>query len=439
MAGLFSLLSTARDGMFAHTSALSVTGQNVAGVSTPGYVRRTAVLESSSTGVRVTGVTRSVDRFAAAQVSEQAGRLGAAVARAGPLERLEALVAPANGSISDHIDSLLEAFHHLALEPDNLAMRSSVLAGADRLATTFSDVSEGIRGLSAELSTLAETLVEDVNGRLARVAELDRAAYEGRARGDDVSSLLDQRDQAVREVAERVGGRVVPADDGTIVLFGAGTVLYEGGRAATLSVSIGTGGALSVKKDGGGPDLVVDSGSLGGVIEARDRDLAGVATRVKAFASDVAAAFNSIHVTGVGLDGVTGRALFNASGTALDPSVEGHPERLAAAPNATSLPAGNDIAILLARAGEGTLAGGGTMTGRFSELAGAVGTLRASARDDEVTRQDSLATAEAVRESASGVSTDEEMIRLQQFQRGFEASMRVLSTVNDLFDTLMRL
>ena len=67
MGGLFSLLGVARDGIVAQTAALDVTGQNVAGANTPGFVKRTPILESiASGGVQVSGTARSFDRFTSA-------------------------------------------------------------------------------------------------------------------------------------------------------------------------------------------------------------------------------------------------------------------------------------------------------------------------------------------------------------------------------------
>ena len=82
MAGLFSILALARDGILAQTAALDITGQNVSGATTPGFVKRTPVLESiMSGGVQVTGTARSFDRFSYAQVVDQEGRLAAANAQ----------------------------------------------------------------------------------------------------------------------------------------------------------------------------------------------------------------------------------------------------------------------------------------------------------------------------------------------------------------------
>jgi flagellar hook-associated protein 1 FlgK len=50
-----------------------------------------------------------------------------------------------------------------------------------------------------------------------------------------------------------------------------------------------------------------------------------------------------------------------------------------------------------------------------------------------------LDQSEALRESISGVSTDDEMMDLTRFQKQFEANGKVIKTVTDLMDTVLQL
>src|SRR5262245_59315978 len=74
--GITNLLGFARDALTAQGFGLDVTGQNIANASTPGYVKRTALLETRAIGtvtyggVNVVGVGRSVDRFLDARAYE---------------------------------------------------------------------------------------------------------------------------------------------------------------------------------------------------------------------------------------------------------------------------------------------------------------------------------------------------------------------------------
>lgn len=452
MSSLFSLLSVARDGVLAQTAALDVTGQNVAGANTAGYVKRTPVLESvAGGGVMMSGAQRSFDRFSYAQLIDQSGRLSSATARATAMSDVEALLTPGSDHIGDRADALFDALHELATHPSDTAVRSSVLARAEWLASGFAETANGLDAFRGELTTRAADVAGEVNQRLTAVATLDQDILTAKGRGDDAADLLDRRDQLVREVADRVGARVVESAGGGITLFGAGTVLYEGGRAAQLSVTVDPGGLLKVQANRNGNLIDItgglQTGTLAGVRQARDFDIAGLQSSLDAYAKDLGDTINSIHVAGFSLDGSTGHNLFAPAATAqgaahamaLDAAMVGHPELLAASSSATGVPGGNDVAVKLAELARGPIAGGSTASERYAAIASAVGVLRTSTESEESMRQDTLATATALRESASGVSTDEEMIHLQQFQRAFEASTRVLSTISALFDSVMNI
>src|SRR5450755_584434 len=103
MSSLFGLLSLARDGIGAQSAGVDATGQNITNASTPGYVRRSAILEgnASNGGVQYKGVARSFDQFTFAAVVLEHGKSGAAGGRSDSLAQLEAVVAPQTGGVGD--------------------------------------------------------------------------------------------------------------------------------------------------------------------------------------------------------------------------------------------------------------------------------------------------------------------------------------------------
>jgi len=450
MASLFSILSIARDGVLAQTAALDVTGRNVAGANTPGYVRRTPVLESvASGGVRMAGTARSFDRFTYSQLVDQTGRLASARSRSTTLADVEVLLTPSTDHLGDRVDALFNAFHQLSAHPSDQAVRTSVLASAGWLAAGFSETADGLEGYRAELGARTNDLLHEVNAKLESLAVVDRSIASTKARGEDPADQLDARDRLVHEIAERVGGRAIEDPAGGLTVFGAGTVLYEGGRATTLTSTIDPDGMLRIQADRGSNVIdvtrAIDSGSLAGIRQARDVDMPALLASLDTFAKEISDAINAVHVAGTALDGSGGRPLFTPAATvkgaahamSIDAAMIDRPELLAAASGAGDLPGGNDVAVALARLATTAMAGGATATERYATMASRMGVMRNAAASEEMMREDTVATANALRESTSGVSTDEEMIHLQQFQRAYEASTRVLRTVDELFDSLM--
>ena len=75
-------------------------------------------------------------------------------------------------------------------------------------------------------------------------------------------------------------------------------------------------------------------------------------------------------------------------------------------------------------------------------LARIIGGLGVEARDakDNAARQGMVVTQfENLRDSTSGVSLDEELTFLIQFQRGYQAASRVITTVDEMFSTLINM
>jgi flagellar hook-associated protein 1 FlgK len=116
------------------------------------------------------------------------------------------------------------------------------------------------------------------------------------------------------------------------------------------------------------------------------------------------------------------------------------PRKIAAA-SAAGLPGDNTNALRiasLADAAVGSL-GGATFSGYYGGVVGKAGTLARDASDLQAF-DDSL-RAELVnrRESASGVSLDEEAVKLIAYQRAFEAGARMIKITDELLQTVLQL
>ncbi|HSO36132.1 MAG TPA: flagellar hook-associated protein FlgK [Labilithrix sp.] len=447
---LSGLLNIARSGILSQSGALGITGQNVTNATTAGYTKRVASLTPQvGGGVTFNGEIRTFDKFAYARVVQQTGLQSAADARSTALAGIEAIMAPTSGTIGDRATALMGSLTTLTAYPTDAAVRTDVLSKVADLASTVSSAAAALSDTSKGLLQQAQGVVSEINDRLGHIANLNQKIAEAQALGSDASSLRDERDQWVKEVGERVGVRTVEDPQGRVTLFGAGAVLVEGNKTNAMTLDLDANGKMRVTVASASKIDVtarLDSGSLGGLREARDVDLASAQAGLDSYAFDVANTINAVHASGFGSDGVTGRALFSVSATrlgaasslALDPNMDGHPERVAAAGSAAELPGGNSGARALANLSESDSFGGTTITNRFANLASDVGARKANAEAEKSLRDDTLSLATTMSESASGVSLDEEMIDMSKYQRAFEAASKVLQTANELLGNFLR-
>src|SRR5690606_8945957 len=114
----------------------------------------------------------------------------------------------------------------------------------------------------------------------------------------------------------------------------------------------------------------------------------------------------------------------------LHADVAGQPQRIAASSTITGLPGDANNALALSQMAHAKFAKGGTRTSAeaYGELVADIGTRRQSAQADAEVREAVAAQTLALKEAASGVNLDEEMVALAKYQRAYQAAARVLTT-----------
>lgn len=457
MSSLFSVLGTMSDAMMAQQTGLNVTGQNVANVNTPGYTEETAQLQTlpgmpgTQGGVQVAGVTSAFDQFTFAQVVEQSGLKGAADSRNEALGSAQNVLAPTGGGdIGSEMTAFFSAYSALAATPSDPSARAAVLSQATQLAQSISTTASGLQQQQAAMLAQAQGDAKNLNGELAQIAQLNTEIAQASGEGSNAPDLRTQQNALVTQVATMMGGQAVYDSSGSVTILAAGTTLVSGGNAATVSVDSGANGTMQITSslDGGQPSDItggVTSGTLGGILEARDTDIASSLSQLDQFAYSLANQVNSVQSAGYGLDGVSGRNLFSApaqvTGAAVnlsvDPSVANDPDAIAASSTAAGLPGGNDVADAMASLATQPLAGGGTPATQWASITANLGSAAQQASADATTRANTLTQAQNLDSSASGVNLQQEQVNLTMFQQAFQASTEVLQVADGLLSNLM--
>ncbi len=458
MGGLERLLYTARDALGASTFGLDVTGQNITNVNTPGYVRRAPLLETRIFGrevvgsVGIAGLERISNAFTAQRHLQAVGLRSAASEQDRLMATVEALFADAAGAgLSNSLNGLFSSFEEFASRPSDPVTRQALLAGAEVFAAQVRQKGDALANLKGEMLTQAQQVVSQVNSYAQRLAEVGAQIQQARAIHGHAPDLEDQRDKLLLDLGELVDIRSFTDGEGDLVVQVGGAVLVEGSTARSLGLDIDGAGAMNVSLQGGSDTDITDQlsgGKLAALRDSRDVDTEAIATALDELVFDIATALNTVHSSGYGLDGGTGRNLFSVTTTAegaarmlvVDAAVAGNPDAIAASGDPATLPGGNDVALRLAALFDSNVATGGTRTPAeaYADLVGNVGQRRQDAEQMLEVRQAVEDQAYAMRESISGVSLDEEMVALTQYQRSYQAAAQVLSVVNELMDELVR-
>ncbi|MCA9609519.1 MAG: flagellar hook-associated protein FlgK [Myxococcales bacterium] len=459
MSSLFGLLGSGATGLRANGFAMSVTSQNAQNASTAGYTRRDVRLSplapppDGGGGVTVRGSRRIMDELLDRRVLGATARRAGAEAKLETLSALDRIFADFEGGLGDSLDAFESALTELTDRPSDPATRGQVLAAAERLASAFQDAATSLDQAREDADARIEAEVDGIDETLSAIGSLGIQIQKAEISGMEASDLRDQRDQLVRELAEKLP--VTTQEDGQggmTVRLGGLTLVGPDGSTATLGTTVdATTGELRITRRTAGLDQdvtdLIDGGALGGMVEARTGALTEAETALDQLAFDLANAYDAVHTVGFGTDGASGRNLFTpptsvdgaAAAFSVSADVAGHPEYLAAATDPTLAAGDNRNALALAAVADSSIGAGGTAQATFGAMLGRAGqavrgaTLEVSVATDMATQLDGL------RASVSGVSVDEEMVALAQYQRGYQASLRVIEAADQMLQELVNL
>jgi len=458
MGDLLSVLQNAASSLSAARGAAQTASNNLENVNTPGYSRQTAVIQSVIPSDRLGGatlgngsmlatVTQSRDRFVEAQMPVALGSASSSLAQTNTLQSVTALDPSATDGIAASLGNFYSALRALQQDPSNPALRQTALASSQALARSFNQASSSISSARSAVDSQLQTTLPQVNQLASQVASLNLQIQQAGTSGGSPNALLDARQQAEDQLVQLTGAVPVKDNKGNVNLaLSDGTALVSGDAAAQFSVApdATNGGHLALRithTDGTGPTAVqVSSGTLGGLITARDGALQSASSGLDQLAAGVADLVNTAHAAGFAEDGSTGRVLFTGTASAgtisVNAAIAADPTLFAAAgdPAAASGDAGALQAMIATESQ--TSVNGNTPEGAAAQLVAGFGSAQQSASalsDHDAAVSNQLTT---MRASASGVSVDEETINLTQAQQGYQAIARVITAANACFDAL---
>lgn len=442
MTSSFSGLTNAMSALNAARYGLDITGQNISNANTDGYVRQRAELaesgpvpgvaamyatqHSNSTAV-VSGTSRLNDPVIDARARNEHGQNGSLQTTAATLSSVESLFnEPSDTGLAEQLNTFWTSWASVANNPGDAAARNVVLQNAASLTGTLNQSSAALGRLTQSVTQQATDVTSQVNTALGALAQLNGALAVASATGADANSLADQRDGLLMSLSELTGAQSSIQPDGTATVVIGGQSAVSGSTANT--VSIGAGNQILV----GGTPAATAGGQLQSLVTSLNTTLPDYTAQLDAVAASLASTTNTALAGGYDLAGNPGAPLF-AGSTAAGISVAiTDPATLAA----SGTPGGNlGGSVALALSGMGNAAGGPDVSYRTM-----IGTLATDVQraSQQASVQDSVTTSvDALAQSSSGVSIDEETTNLLTYQRAYEASSRVLTTVDETLDTLI--
>jgi flagellar hook-associated protein 1 FlgK len=465
VSGLYASLNASVNALNAQSRAVEITGKNLANVNNPAYARQRVVIGDRGTvetpqgpesmGIAALGVEQLRNSLLDNQVLREVSLSASYTTEQSAYQRAQAGLgqsvsssssASGASSTSDNgiapaVDDFFNAFQSFAANPTDNGQRQGVLQKATILTDRFQLTDRRLAQVQADLGTQINTDVTSVNQLLQTIADLNSqiGRFEINMPGSAVD-LRDQRQAALEQLAAKIPFDVVNSTANQIKIVAKDT----GGTPVVLVDLATVTGAVSfdgAQISGGSPatPLALASGSMQGALNARDGAVQALRDDLSALAAQLVTSVNAAYNP----TGTTGDFFTAANTTASTISK-------AAGVTASSLKASdggtagdNTVALAIAAlAGQKFSTGSGdqidgTFSGFFSGTVSNLGQALSGAnvRVDNQSKIEQIVRTQ--RDGVSGVSLDEEMADLLKYQRAFQASSRVFTTVDDLLNLVV--
>lgn len=456
MRSTFHGLETARRGLATQQTALQTTGHNIANANTVGYSRqrvnftqtepypapsmnRPQIPGQLGTGVEASSIQRVREGYLDLQYRGENSKLGDWESRNQGLGRLEDLLnEPSEYGLSKTLDRFWQSLQDLANSPENNGARSSVRQRGLEVSNTFNYLTDSINKFHTDTQAEEKNTIDTINYLASQINKLNEEIGNVEPHGYLPNDLYDQRDVLIDHLSKLAEVQItVEKSQGNSLAMAEGkyTIDLVGANGSKHKLVDGVDKTFNNPIDN---TFQSNSGKLRGLSEAKIT-YTDMLTDIQKISSDFVTSFNALHTQGKGLKDSSntvpsGIEFFkiDANGRmdvtdSIKDSIDG----------LNNIAASND-----GFPGDGTWAMSLSTSlskpkSEYEKIIASLG-VRAQEANRMVYNTDVLLqSVEKNRQSISGVSLDEEMTNMIQFQHAYNASARTITAVDEMLDRII--
>ncbi|MEE4357605.1 MAG: flagellar hook-associated protein FlgK [Desulfococcaceae bacterium] len=446
-----------KNALLTYQQGINVTSHNIANVNTPGFSRQRLIITSNTpvnsdigqigAGVRADGVQRIYNAYIDGQIVRENSKLGEWEEKTVFLQRAESVFNESSGTgLSQYLAEFWNAWQDLASKPSGITERNILVGKSETLSDQFRRMYASLGRIQAEISENIQNAADQINSHARQIADLNNKINSVEGMGDSANDLRDKRETVIKDLSLLADIRTIEGANGTLSVFFA-----NDGKPIVVGISA-AGGGKAVQMDPltdeivdpDGAAITFSGGKIKGWMDTRDREIQQYMDDLDALALAITDEVNTLHSGGFGLDGSTGNNFFTGTGAGnirVDSGISADVNTIASAANAGEVPGGNGNALAIAGLQEKQILNSGR-TGAgdyYNSLITKIGGAVQNASHNSEYQSDMMHQLEIFRESVSGVSLDEEMIKLIQYRKAYEAAAKIITVTDELLETVMNM
>lgn len=245
------ILNTAVSSVNAQQAVLAGIANNIANANTPGYTRRSVLLQNENTGssagginigsgVKVADLVRYVDEFTNKSLRESVSDKNAATTKDEMLARVESVFdltgerSTIGGALTDFFSSL----NDLAVNPSSIELRANVVQRGEDLVSAIQTSYQAISDLQQEIDDRLTVEVDAINNLTAQIANLNQSIAQVENGNTIAADERDRRDFLLEELAKKVSFSTLELSDGSVnVTLASGLDIVFGSNSRELAVT----------------------------------------------------------------------------------------------------------------------------------------------------------------------------------------------------------
>lgn len=316
-------------GLLTSKSALATVSHNIVNADTEGFSRQRVDIRTIDPlrygdnfvgqGAVLTGISRISNQFLVDQLRRDTQNFNAYDSYHEFAVRMDSLLGDESTAITPTLQSFFNSLQDLSNDPTSVPIRQVVLSEANALANRFNTIYDQLYQQNEALNTAMSTVTSQITELAASIADLNESIATAAANsvGDQPNDLLDQRDQALRELSELVGISVVSNANNTVdVSIGTGQPLVINDRSFELSAVSNINGVnrfdiqLDVLNSSINVTDQVGGGRLGGLLKVREELMDPIFNELGRLAMVVSDTFNTQHRLGMDSNSNLGNDFF---------------------------------------------------------------------------------------------------------------------------------
>ncbi len=456
MNGINGIMNIAREALMTSQAELDTTGHNIANANTEGYTRQEVVTEASTpilstngyigTGVTINRIEGVRNDYVNSQVTTLNSNLSQANIDQQTLSNVQNIfneTANSTSGLLSQLSAFFNSFQALSQSPEDAGVRQTVLQTGQNVATTFNVLNNQIQSTKYQVAQQIQADVEKINQIGSTIAGINQQIQANAGSSRNSSDLQDQLNNAVSQLSNLTNVKIVTDSNGMMNVTAGGVVLVAAGTAYQFKMTQTANGITVGRSDSTIP-ATITSGEVAGLVDSYDNKIPAYASQLDQIAGTLVKTINAFNSSGYtlatgGSSAQTGKDFFegtSAGSISISPDIMASLNNIAASSSGDPGD-GTNAAAMANVLNTSVMPNGQSIMNAYQALVNQVGTDSQQADSAVQTLQIEQSQMKAFQSSISGVSLDQELTNMIQYQHSFEAAAKVVTTADSMYQTII--